>query len=31
VRDERAVDLEGVLANIEDARLEEADRLLRMS
>ncbi len=31
VRDERAVDLEGVLADIEDARLEEADRLLRMS
>jgi RIO kinase 1 len=31
VSDERTVDLEGVLANIEDARLEEADRLLRMS
>jgi RIO kinase 1 len=31
VRDERAVDLIGVLADIEDARLEEADRLLRMS
>jgi RIO kinase 1 len=31
VREERAVDLEGVLADIEDARLEEADRLLRMS
>ncbi len=31
VREERAVDLAGVMADIEDARLEEADRLLRMT
>jgi RIO kinase 1 len=31
VRDESAVDLNDVLATIEDARLEEADRLLRMA
>ena len=31
VREVRPVDLRGVLADIEDARLEEADRLLRMS